>query len=89
MANLETLEDLEDFVDEAEEIVAKREIKIDLQVDEKKTQEAMKDLENAFSGIRKKFESIGAGIRKSWQNIGSTYCRMSSGSAHCCLWGTD
>ena len=74
MADLETLEGLEDFVDEAEEIVAKREIKIDLQVDEKKTQEAMKELENAFGVIRKKFESIGAAIRKSLNDSLKTVC---------------
>ena len=64
MASEEIQEQIEEVVEEVEETVAKKELKIDLEIDEKKTKEAMKTLEEAFGGIKKRFESISASIRK-------------------------
>lgn len=69
MANEETLEQLEEILEEAEAIVQKRELKIDLSVDEKRALETMKDLEDAFCDLKKNFENISSGICKALKDI--------------------
>ena len=69
MANEETLEQLEESLEEAEAIAQKREITIDLKIDEKKALKTMKDLEDAFSGVKKNFENISSGICKALKDL--------------------
>lgn len=69
MANLETLEELEEFTDEVEEMTTKREFTIDVNVNKKKIQEAMKELEGAFGDIKKSFANINSGISKAFNGL--------------------
>lgn len=70
MGNNITVTELEEVLEEVEKADEEKELKINLKIDEKKTQEAMKNLEEAFSGVRKKVESIANGIQKALGSLG-------------------
>lgn len=53
-----------EITEEVEKVEEAKEIKIDLKVDKKKAEEAMKTLKDAFSGVSKTVDKISGGIKK-------------------------
>lgn len=58
MADTETIEVVEEIMEEAEETVNAKVLKIGLSVDQKKTQETIKSLEEAFESMKKKMKLV-------------------------------
>ena len=72
MANNETSIDTEEVIEEVKEMTEKTDIKINVEVDKKKMEESTKTLEDAFSGLKKKIDTISAGIKKAMSSVVSS-----------------
>ncbi len=57
-------EEVKNTIEDAAEMTANNEIKINVGVDKKKVEEAEKVLKETFDGLKKKMDSISAGIKK-------------------------
>lgn len=72
MADTETIEVVEEIMEEVEETVNSKVLKIDLSVDQKKTQETIKSLEEAFESAKKKMEVSANGIKNAMNSLASS-----------------
>ncbi len=72
MASNETIENVNEVIKEAQEVAEATEIKVDVAVDKKKAEEAIKTLKETFSGLSKTIDVISGGIKKAMETLANS-----------------